>query len=299
MHLRQLWVAAARLALAADENVFCPAWAKAGECASNPDFMHRMCGPSCGIPLVELSEKLLPPSAGLDTDPNLRGPYDCHGQGCEVTGTHCHNECECRHLDNIERLRFSTRLFQYPRKPSLVITASPDGRGTASTWAFNAVRLLYRQARQACDSYWIRHLTVDKLKQRLRTGAHVVVKTHEWTGYAKQADFDSKLLPLFTHVILSRRKGRQDDPGWVGVATHVVDFDEIVVHNPNSDTEIGALNVLRRLAKHLGITSLSENDYRAIDHELMSLPVPSGFCNQTTKFWPHHARRGGRPPSKS
>ena len=95
----------------------------------------------------------------------------------------CHSECECRHLDAVERSRFDEGSgFRYPARQSLVVTASRDGSHTASTWAFNAVRLLFRQARLACDSYWVRRLTKEKLERRMATGTHVVVKTHEWSG---------------------------------------------------------------------------------------------------------------------
>ena len=57
---------------------------------------------------------------------------------------------------------------------------------TASTWVFNAVRLLYRQAQIKCDSYWIRQLTKEKLQQRREIAAVngtppavVLIKTHE------------------------------------------------------------------------------------------------------------------------
>lgn len=220
------------------------------------------------------------------TDPNYTGPLDCYGHGCAVTGIRCHGECECRHLDNIERSRFYINLFRYPRRPRLVICASRDGRGTASTWAFNAVRLLFRQAREACDSYWIRVLTVEKLRRRLATGTHVVVKTHEWTQHISKESFE-EMLPFFTHVILSRREGREDDPAWMSVATFAVAFEDVVVPQ-------GALLVLRGLAEQLGLGHFTDVDLRAVDTELMSFPIPHGYCNQTTKFWPHHARRGGR-----
>eukprot|EP00438_Fugacium_kawagutii_P003868 Skav215217 [mRNA] locus=scaffold341:90880:104317:+ [translate_table: standard] len=68
---------------------------------------------------------------------------------------------EGRHLDNVEQRRFYTAEFRYPSAPSLVITASRDGKRCASTWAFNAVRLLFRQAKEACDSYWLRQAETD------------------------------------------------------------------------------------------------------------------------------------------
>ncbi|CAE7340608.1 unnamed protein product, partial [Symbiodinium sp. KB8] len=137
-------------------------------------------------------------------DPNGTGPLDCHGHGCAATGTGCHSECECRHLDVIERQRWDANAgFRYPKRPSLVITASRDGQHCASTWAFNAVRLLFRQAKESCDSYWMRHVTREKLQRRLVTGAHVVVKTHEWKGSVEAFEDLKKML---SHVVLSVRE---------------------------------------------------------------------------------------------
>eukprot|EP00437_Effrenium_voratum_P021603 CAMPEP_0181411144 /NCGR_PEP_ID=MMETSP1110-20121109/7716_1 /TAXON_ID=174948 /ORGANISM="Symbiodinium sp., Strain CCMP421" /LENGTH=268 /DNA_ID=CAMNT_0023533739 /DNA_START=12 /DNA_END=818 /DNA_ORIENTATION=- len=224
------------------------------------------------------------------------GPLDCHGHGSKVTGR-CHDECEARHLDDLERTRFEESYgFRYPGKPSVVITASRDMSSTASTWAFNAVRLLFRQAREACDSYWMRQLSREKLEKRLETGAHVLVKTHEWTGEITPAMFD-QAAELFTHVVVSVREGFEKDPAWMKVATHVINFEELVSYdkqNPDDPSKIGALSVLRKLSDHLGL-ALTDQDLRVVDFELMTLPMPSSGCNQTTKHWPFHKRRGGRP----
>lgn len=227
-------------------------------------------------------------------DPDCNGPYDCDGRGCRATGEPCHSECGGRHLDTVERSRFSQASgFMYPRRPSLVVTASRDMGKTASTWVFNAVRLLFRQGREACDSYWVRRLTRRSLEQRMVTGAHVLVKTHEWTDEISEAQFGD-VLPLFTHVIVSVRKGFPPDPDWVKVATHVVHYEDIVEHDEQLG-KIGAMRVLRSFAEHLGITQLSDSDIRAVDYQLMTLPMPRSRCDQTTKLWPFHARRGGRP----
>ncbi len=42
--------------------------------------------------------------------------------------------------------------------------AGPERSG--STWLFNAIRLLYEEAQVPLDSYWITHLTDEKLQQR-------------------------------------------------------------------------------------------------------------------------------------
>lgn len=229
-------------------------------------------------------------------DPNSTGPLDCHGHGCAATGTGCHSECECRHLDAIERQRWDTNTgFRYPKRPNLVITASRDGQRCASTWAFNAVRLLFRQAKESCDSYWMRHVTREKLQRRLVTGAHVVVKTHEWKGSLEAFEDLKKML---SHIVLSVREGFPREENWLKIATHVLHFEELVAYNkedPEDVTQIGALTVLRKLAEHLGLRGLSPQDIRLVDYELMTLPMPKGSCNQTTKLWPFHSRRGGRP----
>ncbi|CAK0826773.1 unnamed protein product [Prorocentrum cordatum] len=219
-------------------------------------------------------------------DPPYQGPLDCRPD--------CRNpECEARHLDVVERQRWNPEAgFRYPREPKLVVTASRDMGRTASTWVFNAVRLLFRQAHEACDSYWIRALSPQRLRQRMATGAHVLVKTHEWTDNITEEQFRA-VAPLFTHVVVSIRDGFPPDPDWMKVATHVTRFEDIVAHD-GGGRSIGALTVLRSLADHLGLEGLSDADLRAVDSELMHLPIPG---DQTTKFWSFHARRGGRPQS--
>lgn len=219
-------------------------------------------------------------------DPPWPGPLDCRPS--------CRNpECEARHLDVVERQRWSPEAgFGYPREPKVVVTASRDMGRTASTWVFNAVRLLFRQARETCDSYWIRALSPRRLQQRMATGAHVLVKTHEWTDHISEEQFRA-VAPMFTQVVVSIRGGFPPDPDWMKVATHVTHFEDIVAHDERGEN-IGALKVLRGLADHLGLERLSDADLRAVDHELMHLPIPG---DQTTKFWSFHARRGGRPQS--
>jgi broad specificity phosphatase PhoE len=201
-------------------------------------------------------------------------------------------------LDLIEQTQrngaASSTAFSYPEKPHLIITASRDMGRSASTWVFNAVRLLFREARVACDSYWIRTLSKEKLQRRLENSrAHVLIKTHEWTGGAlSQEKFDRELVPMFTHVIVSVREGFSPDPAWMKVASYVVNYEDIVADNTESDISMGALSVLRGLAQHLGISdSLSDDDIRAVDYKIMTLPIPG---DQSSKFWSFHARRGGR-----
>eukprot|EP00457_Paulinella_chromatophora_P009178 gb/GEZN01009234.1/.p1 GENE.gb/GEZN01009234.1/~~gb/GEZN01009234.1/.p1 ORF type:complete len:283 (-),score=26.99 gb/GEZN01009234.1/:416-1264(-) len=218
----------------------------------------------------------------------LNGPLDCDTYS---SGKGCSSECEGRHLDLVELLRFKEgSAFHYPKKPSLVITASPDMGRTASTWAYNAVRLLYRQAGEACDSYWIRSLSKAKLEQRLQTGAHVVVKTHE---QGMSSDEFGKLAPMFTNVVVSVRKGFPSDPMWMKAATFTAPFEQVVV-DEEKQGKPGALTVLRRLAQHIGIIGLSDSDFKAVDCALMTLPMPRGGSDPVSKLWYFHSRRGGR-----
>ena len=216
----------------------------------------------------------------------------------------CDYECEYRHLDVVEqrqRIKLATSIRRKENQPNLIVTASPDMGRTASTWLFNAVRLLHRQANEFCDSYWIRELSRDKLQRRTRHSStsttaasrpcHVVVKTHEIE--TSQQYFDQEVLPLLTHIIVSVRDGFPADPKWMQVATLVVKYEDIVADNPNSDVTNGALSVLRRLANHLNLPSnvITDDDLRTVDYDLMTLQIPG---DQSTKFWPFHSRRGGR-----
>lgn len=261
----------------------------AGECTA-PDADACVASP---IKRAREDDRLMDKTGGVDSSDH--GPFDCHGRGSEVSGRGCHSECEARHLDDIERTRFEPGSgFRYPRQPSVVIAASRDMGRTASTWVFNAIRLLYRQAQEACDSYWMRRLTPEKIQKRLETGAHVLIKTHEWTDSLRPAEFD-RVKPLFSHVIVSVRDGFPEDPDWMKHATHVTHFEDIV-RPATEGGDSGAIGVLRNMADHLGITSLTDKDLREVDYALMTLPMPTSGCNQTTKLWPFHSRRGGRPP---
>ena len=100
------------------------------------------------------------PNGSLDFRPAIEGL----GPDCQEA------ECEHCHLDEVEESRFQdeTRFrVPSPETRKLVITASRDMGRTASTWVFNAVRLLFRQAGESCDPYWIRQLTKEKLFERL------------------------------------------------------------------------------------------------------------------------------------
>mmetsp|Transcript_37977 Transcript_37977/g.80418 ORF Transcript_37977/g.80418 Transcript_37977/m.80418 type:complete len:339 (+) Transcript_37977:82-1098(+) len=265
-------------------------------CSSAPNAMAAnaaatdMGSPSKKARNMEPGTGLRPTSVG--SDESAHGPFDCHGNGSVVTGRRCHSECEARHLDEAESKRFEDGTgFMYPEKPRIIIAASRDMSRTASTWAYNAIRLLYRQAKVACDSYWIRTLTKEKLEKRLETGANVLIKTHEWTDMTRPEKFE-KITPLFSNVVVSVRNGFDPDPDWIKYATYQIHFEDIVAKTPADG--LTAVGVLKELAEHLGIEGLTEYDYKIVDYDLNTLPIPAYGVDQTTKHWFFHARRGGR-----
>ncbi|CAB9517895.1 CONTAINS InterPro DOMAIN s Phosphoglycerate mutase (InterPro IPR013078), PRIB5 (InterPro IPR012398) [Seminavis robusta] len=204
-------------------------------------------------------------------------------------------ECELRHLDLKEQ---TIPVAQKKHVQRCIVTASLDMGRTASTWVFNAVRLLFRQAEQPCDSYWIRELDPTKIQKRLQHSRAVLIKTHEFTDYMFPGEFQKTVKPLLTHVIVSVRKGPQfpPDPAWMEVATLVIDYENIVLENTQQNLTVGSLKVLSDMATHVGL-SLSSHQLKEVDYQLMTLPIPG---DQSTKFWPFHSRRGGRicpPPS--
>mmetsp|Transcript_22352 Transcript_22352/g.36165 ORF Transcript_22352/g.36165 Transcript_22352/m.36165 type:complete len:136 (-) Transcript_22352:101-508(-) len=95
------------------------------------------------------------------------------------------------------------------------------------------------------------------------------------------------------------RKGRTcTTSAAAAVAAGDEEEEEATAAGGGSAGEPGALGVLRALAEHLGLGArLAPGDYRAVDHALMTLPVPrAGGGDPVTKLWPFHARRGGRLP---
>jgi hypothetical protein len=213
-------------------------------------------------------------------------------------------ECELRHLDAQEKVQQEQRSLipKGTTKPNCIVAASRDMGRTASTWVFNAVRLLHRNTNHGnsttgCDSYWMRELSAPKIRARLdlaSTAARtVLIKTHEFTHYTSPEQFQQDILPLLTHVIVSCRKGFDPDPAWMRHATLVVHYEDIVLHNPTQDPNLGSLKVLRQIANHIGsLSTLSDSDLQQVDYQLMTLPIPG---DQSSKFWSFHARRGGRP----
>eukprot|EP00927_Polykrikos_kofoidii_P028640 TRINITY_DN24958_c0_g1_i1.p1 TRINITY_DN24958_c0_g1~~TRINITY_DN24958_c0_g1_i1.p1 ORF type:complete len:446 (+),score=34.97 TRINITY_DN24958_c0_g1_i1:227-1564(+) len=232
-------------------------------------------------------------------DAHAWGPLDCHGTGCEETTLPCHDECECRHLDHIERQRFwgSAGGWCWPRQGLLTIIAGIQRSG--STWLFNAVRLLYRQARVACDSYWLRILTEGKLERRLQTGAHVVVKTHDhWNWY------DELIAKRASAVLLAHRdlRGIQASMHRLGWISPRGDVPPVFIANHMSWHDLATLDIayedmvrddvaqLRIVATHIGLNRLGDEDLRQVSAELKVLRAPPRGINQTTKVL--HGHRG-------
>lgn len=228
------------------------------------------------------------------------------------SGLACNDyECEFRHLDAEEQqLRrtaseASHHTCTYSSRneaPKVIITASRDMGRSASTWVFNAVRLLLLHAGVFCDSYWIRDLTAEKIQERIQSATDnhssvILIKTHEYTR--NNDIFHQHIRPFLSNIIVSVREGFQPDQLWMEQATHIIPYEEIVIPNPTYDASIGAMAVLQNLANHLRI-STSYEQLCQTDYQLMTLPIPG---NQSTKFWSFHGRRGGRsvpnpPPQK-
>eukprot|EP00913_Durusdinium_trenchii_P011270 g10583.t1 len=182
-----------------------------------------------------------------------------------------------------------------PQRQKLLRSGSTKDRGHAKPSALHG-----RVGTEACDSYWIRRLSREKLQKRLETGAHVVVKTHEWTGLISPKTFE-EVKEVFSHVVVSVRENFDADPAWMKLGANPIKHssaNELVAYdkaNPGDVSKIGALSVLRKLADHLNLTSLTDHDLRVVDYELMALPIPTWGCDQVTKHWPFHRRKGGRP----
>lgn len=229
------------------------------------------------------------------------------------SGLACNDyECELRHLDAEEQqLRrtaseASHHTCTYSSRneaPKVIITASRDMGRSASTWVFNAVRLLMLHAGVLCDSYWIRDLTAEKIQERIQSAtdnhsAVILIKTHNYTSDNHEI-FYRKILPLLSNIIVSVRRGFEPDLFWMEHVTHVVSYETIVIHNPTYDASVGAMSELQNIAQRLRI-STSYEQLCQVDYQLMTLPIPG---NQSTKFWSFHGRRGGRsvpnpPPQK-
>mmetsp|Transcript_3603 Transcript_3603/g.8484 ORF Transcript_3603/g.8484 Transcript_3603/m.8484 type:complete len:298 (+) Transcript_3603:70-963(+) len=212
----------------------------------------------------------------------LGATADCDGR--------CHAECEQRHLDTVERTRDSS--WAWPEEPQLIVCAGPERSG--STWLFNAARLLHRQLRVPCDSYWIHTLTEDKLTERLSSGAHVIIKTHLWEPQYRE------MLPRFSrHIVITHRDLRgvvasyrrvgwarslprkyvDDHMQWRSLATLDVKYENVV--------RDGKLQ-LAELASHLGLP-FSDGDIAAVHRDLADLQSSRrAGPDQVTKLWPGH-----------
>ena len=96
------------------------------------------------------------------------------------------------------------------------------------------------------------------------------MKTHEW--HQGPAAFE-KMKHGFTHVILSVRENFLKEEMWVSAATHVIHFEELVAYDasdPEDESKIGALKVLKGLSKHSGL-NLSWQELKEVDYVARSL----------------------------
>lgn len=178
---------------------------------------------------------------------------------------------------------------------------------SGSTWMFNAVRLLYRQAQVACDPYWIRILTEEKLSLRLQGGADVLVKTHSWwPWYNAMLSRLQQDVALETVVVLTHRDLRgvrasverlrwlpttmpiprswvDDHMEWRDVATLDIAYEDIVNNG---------LATLERLAAALRL-HIKRRDAAEVLAELASLAAPKRGINRTTKILRQHREQRG------
>eukprot|EP00931_Biecheleriopsis_adriatica_P075366 TRINITY_DN49247_c0_g1_i1.p1 TRINITY_DN49247_c0_g1~~TRINITY_DN49247_c0_g1_i1.p1 ORF type:complete len:382 (+),score=47.77 TRINITY_DN49247_c0_g1_i1:28-1173(+) len=205
----------------------------------------------------------------------------------------------CRALDDIERTRFFVSSYSWPVRPLLIVCSG--GMRTGSTWTFNAVRLLFRWARQALDSYYLHNVNdEDSLLARMSAGAHVLVKTHPW----------SKVLAQHADFIISTRRDLQGvarslacigwtsegaalgeaskqytfhESHWLRVSDLVIDYDS-VQHQP--------LAVLQALTQLMGL-AVTEAGLQAVLAHVSELPDPTAvYINQTSKLLIRHKCSG-------
>eukprot|EP00850_Spirogloea_muscicola_P012413 SM000080S22928 [mRNA] locus=s80:254566:256216:+ [translate_table: standard] len=215
-------------------------------------------------------------------------------------------ECERLHLS----LQDAAAGWRDPAgRPKTVICAGPERSG--STWLFNAVRLLLSGTGERTHAYWVHTLTDAKLRERGLgrdggAGAHLVVKTHKWSGAWDTRSADAIFLTdrdVCSVVESYMRVGwlphsmpylksfmssyAVDHARWKAVSTAIVPFNDLV------DTGGRELAWLERFAELLGI----EADYSRISEQIRALPVPAGSGpDPVTKLWPKHigGNGGGR-----
>ncbi|KAK9808857.1 hypothetical protein WJX72_005211 [[Myrmecia] bisecta] len=176
--------------------------------------------------------------------------------GCRWRNGVCYDgDCEALHISAADREE--QLCWDQPSTPQLIITAGPERSG--STWLFNAVRLLFKSAKQPLDSYWLTQVTDEKLADRhggQPGGHHVLIKTHRWSNAWTPSQAD--------HVFLTHRDLRgvvasyqrmgwaydipdtyvSEHQAWKGIANRDLAYEDIM-----SDPE----GQLRALATDLGL----------------------------------------------
>ncbi|CAL8469999.1 g9541 [Coccomyxa elongata] len=215
---------------------------------------------------------------------------DVYCSGCSWSGGTCYDgECEGLHED--PDVRREQQTWQRPEKGKLIIAAGPERSG--STWLFNAIRLLYQDAKEPLDPFWITSVTEEALVQR---GAgqeghpHVLVKTHRWSNGWDHAVAD--------HIFLTHRDLRgvlssyqrvgwaYDIPDsyvaehmqWRDIAHHDFAFEDII-----DDAE----QQLKILAKALSVSH--KVDIKSVAERVDALKAPAGGPpDPVTKLWPRH-----------
>ncbi|KAK9819165.1 hypothetical protein WJX81_000617 [Elliptochloris bilobata] len=215
--------------------------------------------------------------------------------GCAWRDGNC-GDGECKGLHAEPQTRSRQRSWPMPQVPKLIITAGPERSG--STWLFNAVRLLYEDAQEPLDAYWITHLTDAALDARgcEREGTpaqqrpHVLVKTHGWSDDWARRRASHVLL---THrdlrgVVASyRRMGWAPDLKPAYIADHlrwhaIADRDVAL-----EDIMAAPQRELDALAATLGLAE--KVDTAAVLARLQALRAPArGPPDPVNKLWPRH-----------
>ncbi|CAK0874055.1 unnamed protein product, partial [Prorocentrum cordatum] len=147
-------------------------------------------------------------------------------------------------------------------------------------------------------AYWMRRLSEAKLARRLRSGAHVLVKTHEWRGEY------GGLLPRWGALVLvsardprgalasHRRMGWAQELPAEHAAHHAAWQRHAAATVAFGDIAGGAAGAaLAAVAAALGLRPGPEQ-LLAVQLELAQLSAPASRTNVTTKMWPRHLSAG-------
>lgn len=171
-------------------------------------------------------------------------------------------------------------------------TTSKGPERSGSTWLFNAVRLLLKNAHIPYDPYWITNLDQQKIQQRRQYAQdrHVVIKTHYWSDDWDVSQADHIFLThrdLHGVVASYKRVGWafnipdsyvQEHQQWRAVAQRDVAYENIM---SQPLVELQALAEVLDIAQQVSVAEVNE--------ELRSLkPAYRGAPDPVSKLWPGH-----------